>query len=103
MARIKKGDVVTVLSGKERGKTGKVLQVWPEEQLALVEHLNLMKNFERPTQQNQAGGVIAREAPLPLAKLTLSCPQCRRPTRVGWRLNPSGEKQRVCARCEEPL
>ena len=103
MARIKKGDTVTVLSGKDRGKSGKVLQVWPERERALVERVNLMKHFERRSQQNQAGGVIDREVALPLSKLALTCPKCHRPSKVGWAVSASGEKQRVCRRCQGVL
>jgi len=71
MARIKKGDIVRVISGKDKGKSGKVLRIWPEGERALVERVNMLKHFERPTQQNQAGGVIERESPLPQAKLAL--------------------------------
>ena len=103
MARIKKGDMVSVLSGKDRGKTGKVLQVWPVEDRALVERINLVKHFERRSQQNQQGGVIEREGPIALSKLSLVCPRCRRPSRVAWLLTGTGEKQRVCRRCQEIL
>ena len=102
MARIKKGDQVSVLSGKDRGKTGKVLQVWPEEGRALVERVNLVKHFERRSQQNQAGGIIEREGALALAKLALMCPACRKPTRVG-SSGESGKKQRICRRCQGVL
>jgi len=103
MAKIKKGDTVAVLSGKDKGKSGKVLRVWPEEGQALVERLNLMKNFERRSQQNPAGGVIERESPLPLAKLAIFCPQCHRPSRVGWAVTADGTKQRICRRCKDPV
>lgn len=103
MARVKKGDTVAVLTGKDRGKTGKVLQVMPQEGRALVERLNLVKHFERRSQQAPAGGVIEREAAIALAKLAIVCPHCRRPTRVGWNVQPSGEKQRVCRRCKGVL
>ena len=103
MARIKKGDQVTVIGGKDRGKAGKVLQVWPDRDRALVEHLNMVKHFERRTQQNQAGGVIEREAALALSKLALVCPKCRRPSRTGWKLSTDGTKQRICRRCQEPV
>ncbi len=103
MARIKTGDIVTVLSGKDRGKTGKVLRVWPARAFALVERVNVMKHFERRSQQHPAGGIIEREQALPLAKLTLACPRCQRPVRVGWRVAPQGDKQRVCHRCQGPL
>jgi len=98
MARIKKGDQVYVLSGKDRGKTGKVLHVWPERQRALVERINLLKHFDRRSQQNQAGGIVEREGPLAVAKLALWCPKCQKPSRVGWSVS-GGEKQRICRRC----
>src|SRR3990167_6847063 len=83
MARIKKGDTVAVLSGKDRGKTGKVLQVWPEADRALVERVNLVKHFDRRTQQNQAGGIVEREGSIALSKLALLCPRCKKAVRVG--------------------
>ena len=103
MARIKKGDQVYVLSGKDRGKTGKVLQVWPDRDRALVERINLLKHFDRRTQQNQAGGVIEREGSIALSKLTLVCPKCRKPSRVAWSASASGEKRRICRKCGETL
>ena len=102
MAKIRKGDTVAVLSGKDRGKTGKVLRVWPQAGTALVERLNLLKHFERRSQQNPSGGIIAREHALSLSKLALVCPKCKKPTRVGWSLS-GDDKQRVCRRCQEPL
>lgn len=102
MARIKKGDVVTVLSGKDRGKTGKVLHVWPDREVALVERINVMKHFERRSQQNPAGGIIERESPLALSKLTLACARCHRPVRIGWSVSEQN-KQRICRRCQGPL
>ncbi len=103
MARIKKGDTVAVLSGKDRGKTGKVVQVWPERDRALVERINLMKHFDRRSQQNPSGGVVEREASLALSKLGPVCPRCHKAARVGWSIAPSGEKRRVCRRCNETI
>src|SRR3989338_1620117 len=100
MARIKKGDTVTVLSGKDRGKSGKVLQVWPERGRASVEHVNLLKHFERRSQQNPQGGVIEREGTVALAKLAPTCPSCHKPARVGWSVASDGTKQRMCRRCK---
>ncbi len=99
-SRIKKGDTVAVLSGKDRGKQGKVLQVLPEQGKALVERINLMKHFERRTQANQAGGVIEREVPIATAKLALVCPRCSKPTRIGMQVK-GDTKQRVCKKCQE--
>ena len=103
MARIKKGDTVTVLNGKDRGKSGKVLQVWPARDRALVERINLVTHFERRSQQHQAGGVVQREGPVALSKLALSCPKCRRPSRTAWVASAQGTKQRVCRRCKDPI
>ena len=102
--RMKKDDTVQVLSGKDRGKRGKVLRVFPKLDEALVERLNLAKHFERRTQANQSGGVVEREAPLSLSKLAVVCQRCSKPTRVKIRLGAGtgGQtKQRLCARCGE--
>ena len=102
MARVKKGDLVAVLSGKDRGKTGKVLRVWPAAGRALVERVNVVKHFERRSQQHPSGGIVEREAPLPLAKLAPVCPRCHKPARVAWTLTGDA-KQRICRRCREVL
>ena len=101
MARIKKGDTVAVLSGKDRGKSGKVLRIWPDQNRALVERINLLKHFDRRSQQNQAGGIIEREGAMALSKLALVCPRCRKPSRIGWLMTDGGGKQRICRRCQE--
>ena len=103
MGRIKKGDTVAVLSGKDRGKSGKVLRIWPAEGAALVERLNLLKHFERRTQQNPSGGVVEREGPIHLSKLAVVCQRCRRPSRIGWLVAADGTKQRSCRRCHEVI
>ena len=104
MLRIKTGDQVAVLAGKDRGKRGKVLRVFPKREVALVERVNLAKHFDRRTQANQAGGVVEREVAMPLAKLAVVCPRCSKPTRVGIRLSTGtagAVKQRACKRCRE--
>ncbi len=103
MARIKKGDTVTVLSGKDKGKRGKVLAVWPEREQALVERLNLVKHFERRSQQHPSGGIIEREGPLALSKLSLLCSRCNKSARVGWLVTDDGAKQRVCCSCRSVI
>ena len=103
MARLKKGDLVSVLSGKDRGKTGKVLAVWPEQEKALVERVNLVKHFERRSQQAPSGGVIEREGRIALSKLALFCAKCGKASRTGWSMSQDGGKQRVCRRCQDTL
>jgi len=102
MARLKKGDMVAVRSGKDRGKRGKILKVFPGRQAALVERINLVKHFERRTQANQPGGIIEKESPIAFDKLALVCPRCNRPTRVGSHLT-DGAKHRICKRCREVI
>jgi len=91
--KIRKGDLVHVLSGKDRGKQGRVLEARPKEQRVLVENLNMIKRHTRPRpmsnpsrmgqQQIQPGGVIDKAAPIPVSNVMLVCPTCNRPTRVG--------------------
>ena len=98
--KLKKGDTVSVLAGKDRGKKGKILRLDPNRGTALVEQINLAKHFERRTRQDQPGGIIQREVPIAVAKLALVCPRCSKPTRVGIQ-ETQGARQRVCKRCQE--
>ncbi|MBI4598301.1 MAG: 50S ribosomal protein L24 [Candidatus Omnitrophica bacterium] len=103
MSRIRKGDTVTVLRGRDKGKRGKILRVFGSADEALVERINLMKHFEQKSQQNPAGGIIEREAPLPLSALAIVCQRCNKPSRIGVRVGADGMKQRVCHRCKEVI
>lgn len=101
--RIKKNDTVMVLTGKDRGKRGKVLSVFPEKQRVIVEGVNLVKRHTRPNQQNQQGGIVSREAPLHISNVNLYCPRCQRGVRFGSRILEDGSKIRYCRKCEEAL
>jgi large subunit ribosomal protein L24 len=85
--KIKKGDLVQVLSGKDRGKQGRVIEARPGEQRVIVENLNMVKRHKNPSRMGQSqiqpGGVIEKAAPLPIAKVMVVCPVCNRPTRIG--------------------
>jgi large subunit ribosomal protein L24 len=110
--KIKKGDTVHVLAGKDRGKQGRVLEARPREQRVVVENLNMIKRHTRPKpmkspsrmgqSQMAPGGVIEKAAPIPIANVMLVCPTCNRPTRIGYVLKETkGEgirKARVCKR-----
>jgi large subunit ribosomal protein L24 len=111
--KIKKGDMVHVLSGKDRGKQGRVIEARPKERRVLVENLNMIKRHTRPRpmsspsrmgqQQIQPGGVIEKAAPIPISNVMLVCPVCNRPTRVGTVVKEakSGMKRvRVCRRAD---
>ncbi len=97
--KIKKGDQVRVVSGKEAGKTAKVLRVDTEHRRVVLERLNIVKKHTKPNPKtNPQGGVIEREAALDASNVMLVCPSCGQPTRVGYRLLADGGKVRVCRR-----
>lgn len=97
--KIHKGDQVKILSGKEAGKTGKVLRVDAEKGRVYVERLNMLKRHTKPNpKKNPQGGVIEREAPLDASNVMVVCPACGQPTRVGYRFLEDGGKVRVCRR-----
>ena len=94
--KIKKGDQVQVLAGKDRGKRGKVLRVERKSGAALVEHVNMVKRHSRANpRQGVQGGIVEREAPIAIAKLALVSPDSGRPTRVGYKILEDGRKVRV--------
>jgi large subunit ribosomal protein L24 len=111
--RVKKGDLVQILSGKDRGKQGRVLEARPRERRVVVENLNTVKRHTRPRPvrntsrmggpQIEPGGVITKPAPLPVANVMVVCPTCKRPTRVGMHVKDvKGEtaRVRVCRRAD---
>jgi large subunit ribosomal protein L24 len=95
--RLRKNDVVKVISGRERGKTGRILRIEQESMRAVVEGLNMVKKAVKQRKQNQKGGITSVEAPLALAKLAIVCKKCG-PTRIGYKL-VGDEKTRVCRKC----
>ncbi len=101
MLRIKRNDHVVVLSGKNRGKRGKVLQVIPEEGRVRVEGLNLVKRHMRRSQSNPQGAILSKESPLPLDRVLPICPACNKGVRVGFKVSQDGTKSRICRRREE--
>ena len=99
MLAIKKNDLVAIISGKDRGKRGKVLHIYPVERRALVENTNLVKKAKRKTQQDQKGGIISIECPIHLSNLMLVCKQCDRPVRFRTNIMKDGAKIRECKKC----
>ncbi|MBI4830499.1 MAG: 50S ribosomal protein L24 [Candidatus Lindowbacteria bacterium] len=98
---IKKGDNVMVISGKEKGKKGKVLLVSRGTNRAIIEALNMMAHHERPSRRNPQGGIVRREAPIHVSNLMVICAKCGKPTRVGGKALEDGSKVRVCKKCSE--
>ncbi len=92
-----------VITGKERGKTGKVLRVLPEKGRATVEHLNLVKRHSKPRGPQAQGGIVEKEAAIHLSNLMIMCEKCNAPVRIGRRRLEDGGSVRVCRRCQEQL
>ena len=99
--RLKKGDLVHVVSGKDRGKEGKILQRDVARGMVIVENINVATKGVKPTQKNPQGGLQKKEVPFYASKVMLVCPSCGKPTRVGHAFLDSGRKVRVCKKCGE--
>ena len=98
---VKKNDQVVVISGRDRGKRGRVLSVQPDKGRVVVEGVNFIKRHTRPNpQRNVKGGIVEREAGLSAANVQLVCPECGAPTRVGRRLLDDGRRVRYCVKCK---
>jgi large subunit ribosomal protein L24 len=97
--KIRKGDRVRVLSGKDRGKEGEVMRAIPAAGKVIVDGVNVARKHQRPTRATQQGGIIDKDMPLPVSNVALVCPSCGKPTRVGYKIDRSGQKVRVCKKC----
>jgi large subunit ribosomal protein L24 len=102
MQKIRKGDKVVVLSGKDKGRTGEVLRVLPKDDKAVVRGINQVRRHQRQT-QSQEGGIITKEAPIHLSNIALVDPKDGKPTRVGFRIEKDGTKVRVAKRSGEVI
>lgn len=100
---IKKNDKVMVVSGKEKGKVGKILKVLPEKNRVIVEKVNYIKRHTRPGGKVSKGGIIEKEAPLHVSNVMLICGKCTDPVRVGYQRPTDGKAIRVCRKCGEVL
>ena len=98
---VKKGDTVQVITGKERGKSGKILKAFPAKGRVIVEHLNMIKKHTKRRSQGQGGGIIEREGTIHVSNVMLVCPSCRKATRLGKKLLEDGSKARICKKCGE--
>lgn len=99
---MRKDDTVVVISGKYKGKKGKVLKVIPSENRLIVEGVNVIKKHQRPTRDLPRGGIIEREGPIHRSNVMLVCPRCSKPTRIRAKIS-DGKKIRVCAKCGEAI
>ncbi len=100
--KIRKGDQVEVLSGKNRGKVGDVIRVMPRQEKVIVAGVNISKRHTRPTRSTTQGGIIDKDMPLPVSAVAIICPKDG-PTRIRYEFDADGNKRRVCAKCGETL
>ncbi len=101
--KLKKGDKVEVISGKDKGKRGKVLVAQPKKDRLIVEGVNMVKRHTRASQKNPQGGIAQREGPVRLSNVMLVCPSCGERTRVGFLAEKDGHKVRICRKCEKSI
>lgn len=97
--RIKKGDNIIVISGKDRGKLGKIIRVLPNNEEVIVENINLKKKHQRPKTGGKKGEKIEVPRPIPSSNVALICKNCGKPTRTSRRVSPDGKKIRICKKC----
>jgi len=103
MNKIKKNDIVTVIAGNDKGKSGKVLKVFPAKNKVIVEKVNFVKRHSRPTQKVPQGGIIEKEAPIHISNVMLICNKCGKPTKVKIGVLQDKKKVRVCKKCGEMI
>jgi large subunit ribosomal protein L24 len=100
---IRKNDNVMVVTGRDRGKTGKVMRVLPESGKLIVERLNIVKRHSKPRGAGSPGGIIEKEAPIQISNVMIFCDRCNAPVRTGVKPAADGTRTRVCRRCGESL
>jgi large subunit ribosomal protein L24 len=100
---VKNGDTVVVISGKDKGKTGKVMKVMPKENRVIVEGVNMLTKHKKPAGPGRPGGIVQLEGPLNSSKVMVYCPKDKQGVRVGYQVKSDGSKVRVCKKCGEVL
>lgn len=100
--KIKKGDQVIVLTGKDKGKKSKIVKVFPRSFKAIVEGINIVKKHQRPSRRYVHGGILEKPAPLHLSNLALICPNCGNPTRISFQ-RKADKKMRICKKCKQSI
>lgn len=100
---VKRGDTVVVLSGKDKGKRGKILSAFPKEGTVIVEGIAVTAHHTKPRKQGDNGGIIKKETPIRANKVMRVCPKCDKPTRVAHKIGADGKKVAVCKKCGAAL
>jgi large subunit ribosomal protein L24 len=101
--RLRKNDTVQVITGEFKGKSGRIVKVFPEKRRALVEGLNIVKRHTKPNRKTQQGGIVQKEAPMSLSNLMLVCPKTGKPTRTGVSILEGGKRVRFSKKAKETI
>jgi large subunit ribosomal protein L24 len=101
--RIKKDDKVKILTGKDKGKIGKVLKLVKKNNRVVVENINVVKVNQRPTQANPQGGIVEKNMPIHVSNLMIMCNSCVKPTRISMKLLEDGKRVRICKQCNQQI
>lgn len=108
--KLKKGDAVIIIAGKNRGKQGKIERVFPKENKIVVIGVNIAKHHLKPSRKNPHGGIIEKSAPISSSNALIVCPHCSQPTRIGFKMiavigekTAGGKKMRICKKCQESV
>ena len=101
--KLKKGDTIKVILGRDKGRTGKIEKVLPKRNQVVVAGINIVKKHLKARGENQPGGIIEIAKPLPASKVAFVCPKCGQATRLGYLVDSKGEKTRICKKCQAPV
>lgn len=100
--KVKKNDTVLIISGKYRGRTGKILKAFPKKDKVLIEGVNLRKKHQKPKKTGDKGEIVEIPAPIHISNVKIICPKCKKATRIGYRVE-GGEKYRICKKCDKNI
>ncbi len=100
--KIKKGDQILITIGKDKGKRGKIEKVFPKKRTVLIPGLNLFKKHLKKRDEKTPGGIVDFPRPVPFGNISIVCPKCKKPTRVGF-IQSKNEKVRICRKCQQPI
>jgi len=100
---VKKGDLVKILAGRDKGKQGHIIRAIPKENRVVVEKVNLVKRHQRPSPAYPEGGIITKEAPIHVSNVMIICSSCKKPTRIAHKFLDNGKKVRACKHCGASL
>jgi len=100
--KIKTGDTVKVIAGKDKGKEAKVMKAYTRAKKVLMENINMFKKHVKKSEQNPQGGIVAAPRPLEVSNVMVICPKCKKPSRIGYQVT-DGKKERICKNCKKTL